>query len=71
MTCEPQLRELFGAYVKAKQRQGVFDYDDLLLYWAHMMEEPTLASEVASASLTSWSTNTKTPIDCRPRSYWR
>ena len=47
VTCEPQLRELFGAYVKAKQRQGVFDYDDLLLYWAHMMEEPTLASEVA------------------------
>ena len=46
ITCEAQLRELFGAYVAAKQRQGVFDYDDLLLYWAHMMTEPTLASEV-------------------------
>src|SRR4029450_12730555 len=43
---ETQLRELFGAYVEAKQRQGVFDYDDLLLYWAHMMKEPTLALEV-------------------------
>ena len=47
VTFEPQLRELFRAYVEAKQRQGVFDYDDLLLYWAHMMKEPTLASEVA------------------------
>ena len=45
-TCEAQLRELFGAYVEAKQRQGVFDYDDLLLYWSHMMAEPTLASEI-------------------------
>ena len=41
-----QLRELFKAYVEAKQRQGVFDYDDLLLYWAHLMKEPTLAAEV-------------------------
>lgn len=46
ITWEAQLRELFGAYVAAKQRQGVFDYDDLLLYWAHMMAEPTLASEI-------------------------
>ena len=39
-----QLKELFGAYVEAKQRQNVLDYDDLLLYWAQMMESPTLAA---------------------------
>ena len=43
---EPQLRRLFAAYVEAKQRQGVLDYDDLLLYWAQMMDEPALAGDV-------------------------
>ena len=45
-TWEPQLRRLFAAYVEAKQRQGVLDYDDLLLYWAQMMGEPALADDV-------------------------
>jgi len=45
-TWEPQLRRLFSAYVEAKQRQGVLDYDDLLLYWAQLMGEPALAGEV-------------------------
>jgi DNA helicase-2/ATP-dependent DNA helicase PcrA len=45
-TWEPQLRKLFAAYVEAKQRQGVLDYDDLLLYWAQLMDEPVLASDV-------------------------
>ena len=31
---EAELRALFAAYVAAKQRQNVVDYDDLLLYWA-------------------------------------
>jgi DNA helicase II / ATP-dependent DNA helicase PcrA len=31
---ETELRKLFGAYVEAKQKQYVLDYDDLLLYWA-------------------------------------
>ncbi|HQR20941.1 MAG TPA: ATP-dependent helicase, partial [Burkholderiaceae bacterium] len=31
---ERELKGLFAAYVGAKQRQGVLDYDDLLLYWA-------------------------------------
>ena len=35
-----ELRALFAAYVEAKQRQNVLDYDDLLLYWAQMMAEP-------------------------------
>jgi len=37
------LKELFRAYVEAKQHDNVLDYDDLLLYWAHMMAEPALA----------------------------
>ena len=45
---EPELRKLFAAYVEAKQRQHVLDYDDLLLYWAQMMGEPSLAADVSS-----------------------
>lgn len=40
------LRNLFRAYVEAKQERQVLDYDDLLLYWYHLMEEPTLAAQV-------------------------
>jgi DNA helicase-2/ATP-dependent DNA helicase PcrA len=40
---EGELKELFRGYVEAKQRNNVLDYDDLLLYWADMMEEPSLA----------------------------
>jgi DNA helicase II / ATP-dependent DNA helicase PcrA len=29
-----ELKQLFAAYVEAKQGQSVLDYDDLLLYWA-------------------------------------
>ncbi|HEY2228945.1 MAG TPA: ATP-dependent helicase [Xanthobacteraceae bacterium] len=45
---EAQLRSLFAAYVEAKQYQCVLDYDDLLLYWSHMMAEPAIASDVGS-----------------------
>ncbi len=41
-----ELRELFGAYVEAKQRQNVLDYDDLLLYWAHAMSDPEIATNL-------------------------
>ncbi|WP_420224828.1 ATP-dependent helicase [Pigmentiphaga litoralis] len=46
---EAQLRQLFGAYVQAKQNQHVLDYDDLLLYWAEMMTDPGLAAEVGGS----------------------
>jgi DNA helicase-2/ATP-dependent DNA helicase PcrA len=39
-----ELRELFAAYVAAKQQQNVLDYDDLLLYWAAMMRDPGIAA---------------------------
>ena len=41
------MRRLFGAYVEAKQKQNVLDYDDLLLYWAQMMVEGAVAQDVA------------------------
>jgi DNA helicase-2/ATP-dependent DNA helicase PcrA len=43
-----ELRDLFAAYLDAKRRQQVLDYDDLLLYWAHMMCEPAIADDVAA-----------------------
>jgi DNA helicase-2/ATP-dependent DNA helicase PcrA len=41
-----ELRRLFEAYVTAKQRHNVLDYDDLLLYWRHAMTEPAVANEI-------------------------
>ncbi len=45
---EEPLRALFGAYVEAKQRQNVLDYDDLLLYFALMAAEPEIGRELAA-----------------------
>jgi DNA helicase II / ATP-dependent DNA helicase PcrA len=45
---ETELKRLFHAYVTAKQRQGVLDYDDLLLYWAQMMQASEIAEAVAT-----------------------
>jgi DNA helicase II / ATP-dependent DNA helicase PcrA len=38
-----ELKTLFAGYVEAKQSQNVLDYDDLLLWWAQMCAEPTIA----------------------------
>jgi len=43
-----ELRRLFDAYVAAKQKQHVLDYDDLLLYWAELMKVPELAGEIGA-----------------------
>jgi DNA helicase-2/ATP-dependent DNA helicase PcrA len=45
---ESELKTLFGSYVEAKQQQNVLDYDDLLLYWAQMMQEGEIARDVSS-----------------------
>jgi len=45
---EAQLRQLFDAYVEAKQNQHVLDYDDLLVYWAELMKVPELAAAVSA-----------------------
>jgi len=43
-----ELTRLFRAYVAAKQSQQLLDYDDLLLYWSVLMQEPTLAREIGN-----------------------
>jgi len=45
---EAELKKLFAAYVEAKQKQNVLDYDDLLWLWAEAMQEPALAQEVGA-----------------------
>ena len=45
---EATLRQLFAAYVAAKQESAVLDYDDLLLLWAAMVEEPAIAAEIGA-----------------------
>jgi DNA helicase-2/ATP-dependent DNA helicase PcrA len=40
------LKQLFKAYAGAKHDQQVLDYDDLLLYWVHMMADPAIAADV-------------------------
>ena len=66
-----ELRELFAAYVEAKQRQNVLDYDDLLLYWAQMVSEPALPMILVAASIMSWSMSIRTRTGSRLRSSWR
>jgi DNA helicase-2/ATP-dependent DNA helicase PcrA len=41
-----ELKELFAGYVEAKQKHNVLDYDDLLLYWAQMMSNGTIADDI-------------------------
>jgi len=41
-----ELKALFRAYVAAKQAQAVLDYDDLLLYWSHLLDDAALAQEI-------------------------
>jgi DNA helicase-2/ATP-dependent DNA helicase PcrA len=45
---EPELRELFRLYVARKQQNQALDYDDLLLYWSHLVAEEEFASEIGS-----------------------
>ena len=41
---EKELGRLFRAYVERKLERNLLDYDDLLLYWYHMLEDPGLAA---------------------------
>jgi len=41
-----ELKRLFRGYVDAKQRRHLLDYDDLLLYWFHLMQAPAPAEAV-------------------------
>ncbi|MBN1270250.1 MAG: ATP-dependent helicase [Kiritimatiellae bacterium] len=40
---EKDLKGLFRTYVERKQQRDVLDYDDLLLYWARVLEDKEIA----------------------------
>ncbi len=49
--CAPEAVEverLFAAFAAAKRAQHSLDYDDLLLAWWHLMQEPTWAARIAA-----------------------
>ncbi len=66
-----ELKELFAAYVEAKQKQNVLDYDDLLLYWAQTMREPGLAEEIGSRFDHVLVDEYQDTIGCSPQFCWR
>lgn len=41
-----QLKKLFASYTAYKHQQNILDYDDLLLYWFHLMQDDALAADV-------------------------
>ncbi len=43
-----ELSELFRHYVMRKQQSQSLDYDDLLLYWSHLVAEAEFADEIGS-----------------------
>jgi DNA helicase-2/ATP-dependent DNA helicase PcrA len=43
-----ELSELFRHYVERKQLSQSLDYDDLLLYWSHLVAEAEFAGEIGS-----------------------
>ena len=43
---EQELRDLFRHYVLRKQQTQALDYDDLLLYWSHLVAEPDFATDI-------------------------
>ena len=45
---EQELAELFRHYVARKQQNQALDYDDLLLYWQHLVADAEFAEEIGS-----------------------
>ena len=45
---EAELRELFRHYVARKQHSQVLDYDDLLLYWHHLVADEEFAGQIGA-----------------------
>ncbi len=42
-----ELRALFAAYVERKLKQQTLDYDDLLLYWFYLVDDPRIAADLS------------------------
>jgi len=52
----------------ASRRIAFLNFDDLLLYWHVMMQNPALAQSLCEEiSIMFWSMSTRTPAPCRPR----
>jgi DNA helicase-2/ATP-dependent DNA helicase PcrA len=45
---EAELRELFRHYVMRKQQCQALDYDDLLLYWSHLVADEEFAAQIGA-----------------------
>ena len=43
---QTELTQLFRRYVELKQLSQCLDYDDLLLYWYHLVSDPEIAAEI-------------------------
>ena len=48
MAAKDEFHAAFKAYVEAKQRQNILDYDDLLLYLAQMAAEPDVCRDLSA-----------------------
>lgn len=44
-----ELTELFRCYVLRKQKNQTLDYDDLLLYWSHLLAESDFAEQIGAS----------------------
>ncbi len=48
MQWHDELNALFAAYVERKLATQTLDYDDLLLYWFYLVEDPRVAADIGS-----------------------
>ncbi|HEX3019840.1 MAG TPA: ATP-dependent helicase [Chitinispirillaceae bacterium] len=44
---QKELKEIFREYVNTKQNQNILDYDDLLLYWYYLLEDPATLDSIS------------------------
>ncbi len=45
---QSELEELFAAYRQRKKQMGVVDFDDLLLYWIALLDQPQVSGKIRS-----------------------
>ncbi|MCX5999467.1 MAG: ATP-dependent helicase, partial [Chloroflexi bacterium] len=43
---EQELKTLFREYVERKAKRNILDYDDLLLYWYHLLQDESIAESI-------------------------
>ncbi len=43
---EEEMRRIFDGYVSRKKQHNLLDYDDLLLFWAFLMEDPEIGPRI-------------------------